>query len=144
MSILKVIGLGLFVLICFPIGQGTNTLALFATIGFFVGSIALYFCPTIIAVSRDHTNKTSIIVLNLFLGWTVIGWVGALVWAYSAKPEGLAQVTAMPSSPSSTAVSVWTTPATSPTKKCPFCAEDVKVEAVKCKHCGSDLSSATT
>ncbi|MCX5817807.1 MAG: zinc ribbon domain-containing protein [Proteobacteria bacterium] len=24
-------------------------------------------------------------------------------------------------------------------KKCPFCAEIVKIEAVKCKHCGSEL-----
>lgn len=27
----------------------------------------------------------------------------------------------------------------SDTKKCVFCAEQVKYEAVKCKHCGSDL-----
>lgn len=27
----------------------------------------------------------------------------------------------------------------SETKKCPFCAEMIKVEAVKCKHCGSNI-----
>jgi len=25
------------------------------------------------------------------------------------------------------------------TKKCPFCAEDIKNEAIKCKHCGSAI-----
>lgn len=28
-------------------------------------------------------------------------------------------------------------------KKCPFCAESVRVEAIKCKHCGSSLSAPT-
>lgn len=28
-------------------------------------------------------------------------------------------------------------------KKCPFCAEDIKNEAVKCKHCGSNLTTNT-
>lgn len=29
-------------------------------------------------------------------------------------------------------------------RKCPFCAEPVRKEAVKCKHCGSDLKAADT
>ncbi len=31
----------------------------------------------------------------------------------------------------------------SSTKTCPYCAEDVRAEAVKCKHCGSYLGGRT-
>ena len=41
-----------------------------------------YFLPAILG--RNRTNSTSIFLLNLFLGWTFIGWVVALVWALSA------------------------------------------------------------
>ena len=40
----------------------------------------LYFLPAILA--KDHKDFTSILVLNIFLGWTFIGWVIALVWAF--------------------------------------------------------------
>ena len=40
-----------------------------------------YFIPTIVAISRDMHNKGSIIVVNVFLGWTLIGWVVALAIA---------------------------------------------------------------
>lgn len=42
---------------------------------------ALYFLPSIVAVARSHNNTAGIVVLNIFLGWTLLGWVGALVWS---------------------------------------------------------------
>jgi hypothetical protein len=44
----------------------------------------LYFLPTIIAYNREHHNRLAIFLLNLFLGWTVLGWVAALVWSATA------------------------------------------------------------
>ena len=44
-------------------------------------SLCLYFLPTIVAHRRNHRNLLGIFLLNLFLGWMLIGWVGALVWA---------------------------------------------------------------
>lgn len=41
----------------------------------------LYMLPTIEARLRSHPNLPSLGALNFFLGWTVIGWVGSLVWA---------------------------------------------------------------
>ena len=51
--------------------------------------VALYFLPTIIAGLRKHTNLTAIILLNLLLGWSGLGWVIALIWAVK-KPESAA------------------------------------------------------
>ncbi len=44
-----------------------------------------YFIPSFIAFSRKKTNAGAIFALNLFLGWSLIGWVVALVWALSNK-----------------------------------------------------------
>jgi hypothetical protein len=45
--------------------------------------LLLYFVPTILA--RHKTDALGIFLVNLFLGWTVIGWVVALVWACAAE-----------------------------------------------------------
>ena len=42
---------------------------------------ALSFVPSIVARMRHHHSTRSIFLLNLFLGWSLIAWVGALYWA---------------------------------------------------------------
>jgi Superinfection immunity protein len=41
----------------------------------------LYLFPGIVAVQRDHRHAVAILVFDLFLGWTFLGWVIALIWA---------------------------------------------------------------
>jgi hypothetical protein len=48
--------------------------------------LAMYFVPWIVANHRRHHNQVALFCLNLFLGWTLIGWVVALVWALSLPP----------------------------------------------------------
>ncbi|MFI4990736.1 MAG: superinfection immunity protein [Solirubrobacterales bacterium] len=43
--------------------------------------LALYFLPSIVAVARKVTHQGSVIVINVFLGWTFVGWVVALAMA---------------------------------------------------------------
>jgi hypothetical protein len=47
----------------------------------FGSGFLLYFLPTIVALLREKYDKVSIFLLNFFLGWSVIGWIVALVWA---------------------------------------------------------------
>lgn len=46
--------------------------------------LVLYLLPTFIA-SKDHPNPNGLFWLNILLGWTFIGWVIALVWAFAKK-----------------------------------------------------------
>jgi Superinfection immunity protein len=51
---------------------------------FLILLLVMYFVPWVVAGVRGHPQQNSIMVLNLFLGWTFIGWVIALIWAVSA------------------------------------------------------------
>lgn len=53
-----ILGAFVYLLICFVIG----------------------LLPTIIAFQRGHESRIAILLLNLFLGWTGIGWIIALIW----------------------------------------------------------------
>lgn len=125
MSFVWIIVLVIIVVVTAAVGQGTNGFALIATWIFFPAAIALYFAPGIVAATRSHPNRMPIFLLDLFLGWTLIGWVGALVWAYSG--------TQAPASDAAPGLTL------SDTKECPYCAEDIRRSAIKCRHCGSEL-----
>ena len=51
--------------------------------------IALYFLPFGLAKYRKHHQSDAILMTNLLLGWTVLGWIAALIWSATAT-EGKA------------------------------------------------------
>ena len=56
---------------------------------------ALYLLPTVVAAGRNKRNTGAIFALNLFLGWTAVGWVVALVWAVAYEAPRVVQVAAV-------------------------------------------------
>jgi hypothetical protein len=48
---------------------------------------ALYFVPVGVSMARNCKSGGGIAVVNIFLGWTFIGWVVALAWAASGEPK---------------------------------------------------------
>ena len=64
-------------------GDGDNNLtwALFLLLLWMLGCI-VYFAPSIIAKWCYRRQTVTIFIVNLFLGWTFIGWVVALAWAF--------------------------------------------------------------
>jgi hypothetical protein len=90
--------------------------------------VFIYFLPSVIVSGRNHHNKTSLYLLNLLLGWTFLGWVAALVWAFSAQNVSVNSVNDDVQTANNESLKV-----------CKYCAEDIKIDAVLCKHCGSNL-----
>ena len=52
-------------------------------------SALAYFLPTMVALLRGHHNGFAIFLTNLLLGWTMIGWVIALIWSVTASERRL-------------------------------------------------------
>ncbi len=60
--------------------------ALLGVLGLIVLLLA-YFVPAFVAFSRGVPNKGSVFVINLFLGWTVVGWIVALAMAARSNQQ---------------------------------------------------------
>jgi hypothetical protein len=58
-------------------------LALNIIAGFMVAAMAIfiYLFPAYIAIRRKHKLTTLIYIINLFLGWTLLGWIISLILA---------------------------------------------------------------
>jgi hypothetical protein len=79
---LFVFGVTVFVLITTIILLGsTSPRTGFYGVSLFLLLLGIYMMPTIIALNRHHRNTSMIAVLDVFLGWTFVGWVIALVWS---------------------------------------------------------------
>ena len=74
-----------------PTGAMAGFAEVFAIIAVLVLPVVIYLVPTTIAVNRKHNNAGAIAALNIFLGWTFIGWVVALVWAMTDNVRAAAQ-----------------------------------------------------
>lgn len=44
-------------------------------------SLVIYLFPATVASGRKHNNSVAIFAFNLLLGWSVLGWIAALIWA---------------------------------------------------------------
>jgi hypothetical protein len=51
----------------------------------FILGLGMYFLPTILAVTRHHVNALAIFIVNFLTGWSLVGWVVALVWSVKKK-----------------------------------------------------------
>ena len=48
--------------------------------------VIFYFLPSVISGTRNTQHGFAIVLINLLLGWTMIGWVAALLWAIMGAP----------------------------------------------------------
>jgi Superinfection immunity protein len=87
-------------------------------------SLALYFLPTIVGWGKK--NRAAIAALNLLLGWTIVGWVVALVWALT-KEQSPSVIVASPQFP--------------PAILCRNCGKYSPGNSQACSSCGAPFAS---
>jgi hypothetical protein len=61
---------------------------LFLLITAFVIAALIYALPIFMAWTIGSPYLTAITLLDLFLGWTVLGWIAALIWAMASGNGG--------------------------------------------------------
>ena len=49
--------------------------------------VVVTLLPIAVARYRGHPNTIPIVLVTLFFGWTLVGWVGALAWSFSSQEK---------------------------------------------------------
>lgn len=57
---------------------------------FILFAAVAYFLPAMVAAGRHHHQTAAIFTLDLLLGWTLLGWIAALVWSLTAVQPAVA------------------------------------------------------
>lgn len=72
-----------------------------SVVGFLLFFLALvfYLLPSVIAGQRKTQHGGAIFFINLIFGWTVLGWIAALIWACVEKPQEVKRIASPLSEP---------------------------------------------
>lgn len=57
------------------------------TILLLIFGIVIYFLPGLFAVLSEREDKSSIIIVNILLGWTVVGWIIAFLLCFQEDEQ---------------------------------------------------------
>lgn len=93
----------------------------FLGVALIILAVLFYFLPALIADRRKAGQSTAIGWVNLLFGWTILGWIAALVWAVSDAPK------------------VETLPPDTSLRDCPACYSKIDPRATICPHCRSTV-----
>lgn len=101
LRLLVIGGLSGCAVLLIALGMAQNTGALLAPVNLLLFLIVavVYLLPLALAVYRDCRATLWIGLIDVFLGWTVIGWFAALGWAASGKVRDVPPKVAPPANP---------------------------------------------
>lgn len=50
-------------------------------------AVAIYFLPSLASSAARHPSFQAVFILNLLFGWTIVGWVVAILWTLRRPQE---------------------------------------------------------